>query len=460
MLSTSSYSSSIVDRCFLINLDRRPDRLKQWFEQLPVDWPFPQPERVAAIDGGRLATPQQWNCGPGAWGCFRTHLQILEKCLQENISSYVVFEDDAGFSEDFTSRLKDFADQLPADWGVAYLGGQHLYPRRFPPVQISSNCYRPYNVNRTHAFMVRGRNNMKALYRHLASDDWHRNHHIDHHLGRLIQQSYEDRTNGNPPRRGTIDVYTPDRWIVGQLPSMSNICGRAWEETRFFNDAEDTKVYNSPFFAVMGAHRSGTSCVAMMMHHLGVHMGNELVGHEETGGGEAIGLAECCEQAMPFPAIDPIIGDEELTQQLRTWINDRREEAGKRDTVAGGKYPHLCRFAKHLLEAVGKNLRIISVQRDIDASIRSLQARSRKFPDMWFSASNEQCEQLQHHLLQHRRQFLLDHPQVPVLEIDFEQLLADPQAAVLQLIEFLGIQPSSSALDQAIAHVQPQLRKH
>lgn len=39
----------------------------------------------------------------------------------------------------------------------------------------------------------------------------------------------------------------------------------------------------------------------MVMHHLGVHMGNELGGYEATGGGEAIGLAQLCEKAMRFP---------------------------------------------------------------------------------------------------------------------------------------------------------------
>jgi hypothetical protein len=51
----------IVERCFLINLDRREDRLTEWLAQLPQPWPFPEPERFAAIDSqhhrnGELAT--------------------------------------------------------------------------------------------------------------------------------------------------------------------------------------------------------------------------------------------------------------------------------------------------------------------------------------------------------------------------------------------------------------------
>ncbi len=45
----------------------------------------------------------------------------------------------------------------------------------------------------------------------------------------------------------------------------------------------------------------------MILHHLGVHMGNQLGGYESTGGGEAIGLAKLCERAMPFPKVEPVI---------------------------------------------------------------------------------------------------------------------------------------------------------
>ncbi len=79
-----------------------------------------------------------------------------------------------------------------------------------------------------------------------------------------------------------------------------------------------------------------------------------------NGGGEAIGLANLCEKAMRFPAIDPKIPDGQLAKQLKAWIVTRKAEAIRDRTVAGGKYPHLCRFANHLYEALGSSLRIIA----------------------------------------------------------------------------------------------------
>jgi hypothetical protein len=450
---------SIVERCFLINLERREDRLKEWTQQKPNPWPFPEVERFEAIDGRKLTTPPQWRAGGGAWGCYRSHLLILEKCLLEGIESYVVFEDDAGFVPDFNELFRRFSEQLPADWGLVYLGGQHLYTTKHPPKKLSEQVYRPYNVNRTHAFMVRGRETMKILYRHLHWNDWQSNHHIDHHLGRLTQRRYEALVEGKNIQRESIPVYTPDRWLVGQLPTKSNICGRKWEQTRFFNDANNADHSDVPFFAVLGPHRSGTSCVAMIMHHLGVHMGNELSGFEATGGGEAVGLAKLCEKAMRFPKIDPTVSDEQLTNQLKSWLISRKSEAIRDRTVAGGKYPHLCRFINHLHDAIGNSMRIVAVDRPIEASIRSLRDRSQKFPGEWFSCSDEEAEFLQRSLLTHREAFIESHPNIPVHRIDFQKLTEEPREEIAKLIAFLGIEPTEEEVNSAIAHVNPQLRK-
>lgn len=301
---------------------------------------------------------------------------------------------------------------------------------------------------------------MKVLYRHLHWNEWKPRHHIDHHLERLTQRRYESQVQGRKVEAESIAVYTPDRWLVGQLPSKSNICGRKWDKTRFFNDAAKADHPDLPFFAVLGPHRSGTSCVAMVMHHLGVHMGNQLGGYEATGGGEAVGLAQLCEKAMRFPATDPtIIDDATLTQQLKSWIVTRKSEANRDKTVAGAKYPHLCRFAEHLYAALGDSLRIISVERDIDASIRSLQDRSEKHRGQWFSADDESCHRLQHSLRDYRDRFIESHPEVPVFRIEFAKLVNNPKEVIGNLIDFLGIEPTAEEIQSALHHVNPTLRK-
>ena len=140
-------------------------------------------------------------------------------------------------------------------------------------------------------------------------------------------------------------------------------------------------------------------------------------------------------------------------------IVTRKAESIRDRTVAGGKYPHLCRFASHLCEALGNSLRIIAVDRPIEASIRSLQDRSNRHPGQWFAADDEGCEKLQRSLLEHREAFIQEHPEVPVQRINFAKLTEDPGTIINELVAFLGIEPAAEEIESAIAHVNPELRK-
>ncbi|MFN7890402.1 MAG: sulfotransferase domain-containing protein [Pirellula sp.] len=178
-------------------------------------------------------------------------------------------------------------------------------------------------------------------------------------------------------------------------------------------------------------------------------------------------LTEAAQRGMNHEDVTPAIAksliltanDEQLTKQLKAWVVARKSEAVRDRTVAGGKYPHLCRFARHLHTAIGPSLRIIAVDRPIEASIRSLQDRSRRHPGEWFAASDVECERLQCSLLEYRESFIREHPDVPVHRIDFAKLTEDPEGEILRLIDFLGIEPTLEEINSAVSHVNPQLRK-
>ena len=451
--------TAVVERCFLMNLQERSDRLHDWLDALPEPWPLPKPERFIAVDGRRVSAPNHWMAGLGAWGCYRSHVSILEKCLMERINSYVVFEDDAGFVTNFAERLQAYVSELPDDWGLAYLGGQHLHVVDHAPIRLSQHVYRPYNVNRTHAFMVRGRNTMQRLYQHLHSLNWQRGNHIDHHLGKIIERRYNAEKR-NEPDPDTVPVYAPDRWMVGQLPTRSSISGRRWREIRYFNHAAEVNRPQEPYFAVLGLHHSGASCVAMIMHHLGVDMGNKLEGYEIDGGGEALGLKQICERVMPFPNCDPTAADDEIIKALKVYIFEKTDDQVGDEPIAGGKYPHLCRLAEHLFQALGDALRIIAIEQPIEASIASLQAHHHQLGGEWAVADDQACETLQRSLLAAREEFLQRHPEVPLLRIDFSELTKNPREQILRLIAFLNIDCSEEEIQCAIDHVNPSLRQH
>lgn len=206
---------------YVINLSFKTDRLAQFTANYPKCLP---PFKVFnAVLGDRVMCPSWWQAGNGAWGCYRSHLAILEDCYNRNIESYLVFEDDAIFRAGFDEQLTSFLQNLPHDWEQIYLGGQLLHEIQHPPKKVAEGIYFPRNVNRTHCLAIH-RRGYQRIYQHLTANDWVSQNHIDHRLGYLHDT-------------GTLRVYVPGRWMVGQDAGPSNISGNN-NAAQFWPDPE------------------------------------------------------------------------------------------------------------------------------------------------------------------------------------------------------------------------------
>lgn len=425
---------------FCVNLQRRPDRWQQFVANVPADWPFAAITHSQAIDGKRVPPPTWWKQGAGAWGCYRSHMSLIEHCLNHGIESVLLLEDDALFPDDFVSRVSEFLRHVPDDWGMLYLGGQHLKKNVQPPEEINQHVWRPFNVNRTHAFALRGAT-MKAVYKHLHAQDWRNGHHIDHHLGRFHQ------LRSHP-------IYCPREWLVGQAAGKSNISGKTPPD-RFWMAASTAAVkpVDNRFVAVLGLHSSGSSCVAGVLYHLGLHLGNKLSGYygsnpDQSCGFEAAGLASLCEAAIPFPAVELKQKRGKVFSRLQKWIKDRQREAHAKGTLAAGKYPMLCRLGTQLRNIAGADLRVISIERPLQDSIDSLIKRCPKKPpealdahQRWLHIGREQTMDA-----------LADNQK---LRVEYYRLLADPDGEIRRICEFLDITPTAEQLAKAALYVQP-----
>lgn len=198
------------DAAFVINLPFKGDRLSRFKAICPdilgdvLVW--------EAVHGDTVRPPAFWQSGNGAWGCYRSHMQVLEYAIAKKLKSYIVFEDDAIFSNTFTEDLNSFMAEVPEDWQQLYLGGQLIHEIRHPPKRMTDWVFMPYNVNRTHCFAVHERG-YYAMYSHLNSLPFQPKEHIDHHLGRLHES-------------GKFHVYCPKKWLVGQGEGWSNVSGK------------------------------------------------------------------------------------------------------------------------------------------------------------------------------------------------------------------------------------------
>ena len=192
-----------VDRVYVINLKRRPDRLRAFFKRLEqYGWPFKEPIVYQAIEGDKVGVPPEFTQGGGAYGCRMSHLRILQDCLMEDVSSVMILEDDADLCEGFPEKVAAFLEKVPSDWEGIMLGGQH----HAPPIATGiDGVVRVRYAQRTHCYIARP-SYMKALQRRWGN--------ATVHIDWLMRDWQHQHV-----------VYAPDPWLVGQAGGRSDIRG-------------------------------------------------------------------------------------------------------------------------------------------------------------------------------------------------------------------------------------------
>ena len=152
------------DAVYLINLDRRVDRLANARGQLERIGLWSHTERVPAIDLGqpgttldtvlskvaehgcaltalatkRLQLPPEsklfgMDLTPGAVGCALSHRAVWQKIVNRKDRVALILEDDVEFSPKMRSTFMDRWSRVPSDWGLVYLGGLDLLASGKPP---------------------------------------------------------------------------------------------------------------------------------------------------------------------------------------------------------------------------------------------------------------------------------------------------------------------------------------
>jgi len=201
------------DRVVVINLKRRPDRLVSFKAALQdCNWPFKQPIVFEAVDGSIVPHPDGWQSGGGAWGCMRSHQRIFEEAMLDGVGNLLVMEDDACFAPDFAIKVSEFLAMVPEDWDQLMLGGQHFNTNGIPRA-VKSGVYRCTDCERTHCYAIRGEF-LKRLYRRwVRGGEFNGEAHCDWIMGR------------DPEMQAKHKVYAPERFLVGQSRSKSDING-------------------------------------------------------------------------------------------------------------------------------------------------------------------------------------------------------------------------------------------
>lgn len=133
-----------------INLDKRSDRWAKMLSRF-VQHNIERVVRFPALDGKTLELPPSWDYFPGAYGCLRSHLAIIEEAREQGRQSVLIFEDDAVFDPQLNTRFTESVQELPQDWDMVLFGGLHGEP----PRTISRNIVRVSYSLSTYAYALK-----------------------------------------------------------------------------------------------------------------------------------------------------------------------------------------------------------------------------------------------------------------------------------------------------------------
>jgi hypothetical protein len=224
----------------------------------------------------------------------------------------------------------------------------------------------------------------------------------------------------------------------------------------------------STVIVVLGNHRSGTSCVAGVLHHLGVPMGavlpagvNNPVGQFEDSEflelhrailGERV-QGRIVNEAWHWPKPEP-------TESQRAAYASLVAGRCKARSVWGVKDPRLCFFAPMLLFGAlpsDTDLRCVHVHRAPKAAAASLAARDHLHSDYATRVIERYAAQLHTNALRKARRL------GPVLTLDYDWVTVDPECAVDALRHFVSksdFYPHAGAAASALAFIDPSLNHH
>jgi GR25 family glycosyltransferase involved in LPS biosynthesis len=152
------------DKVFLVNLDKRVDRLENFQNQVDR-YDLGEYKRVSAVDGTTINVSKYTNkLRPGELGLLLTNLSIIKEAKQNKYETILIVEDDCNFSEEI-KKIDEYFSVLPSDWDMLYMGGNHnTHMRVPPPIKINEKVCKLHSTYSTHFVGIKN-----TLYEHIES---------------------------------------------------------------------------------------------------------------------------------------------------------------------------------------------------------------------------------------------------------------------------------------------------
>lgn len=142
--------NDFFEKIYCINLESRKDRWAQSQSEfskhnLAVD-------RVPAILGSDLCVAFGGGVKPGAVGCSLSQFFVIKMAKQLGLKNFLLLEDDVEFDDDLQNNFTQAIADVPDDWDLLYLGGNHLSGQL---QHIKNDVYRVGRTLAAHALAFR-----------------------------------------------------------------------------------------------------------------------------------------------------------------------------------------------------------------------------------------------------------------------------------------------------------------
>jgi len=136
---------NVFDQIYLINLDRRPDRLERFMNSLDnSDMKNMKVLRMNAVDGSEIDISRvplsetakgelkqiettgfrskHYQLTRGAIGCYLSHVKVWKDIVEKGHKNGLIFEDDVTLPENMYERMMNSMKGVPDDWDVLLFG--------------------------------------------------------------------------------------------------------------------------------------------------------------------------------------------------------------------------------------------------------------------------------------------------------------------------------------------------
>jgi glycosyl transferase family 25 len=133
------------EKIYYLNLSRRPDRNQECIDELSKYGIVA--ERFNAVDAKELNL-QPW------MGCLLSNLEIIKTAKSKGFKNILILEDDVIFNDNF-NLFNSYIEQVPDNWDMIYLSGNHNEHSGYQINKISENIIKCFITYSTHSFAVK-----------------------------------------------------------------------------------------------------------------------------------------------------------------------------------------------------------------------------------------------------------------------------------------------------------------